>query len=334
MCKNLYQSNLGNLSSCRSELMGIAALLIIFCHAPTYGVEMPVWLSRILSSGGFGVDMFLFLSGMGMYHSYGSRKAKGISISKWWMRRYLRIILPCLLLIIPIKCLLSLWGKPIGEYSLLFELSGFGFVFGESPLWFVTSILFLYIFTPLIDLLLGGKYKWSICIVLSVACFVPAYTFLVDSKWGFMLQRWPSYFIGWSLAPEIKEQKTASVWITIVLPLLMYAILYGVNHRLGTHFSLFWLQGLSMVMLFTYLLDKVRNKTLSSILSFMGVISLESYVTNEYLIRSLFLFSWTIYSVNINPVNHTLYWGGTLICIVVSYFINGLSKYILKSIKP
>lgn len=327
--------NLGSLSSYRSELMGIATMLIIVCHAPTYGVEMPVWLSRILSSGGFGVDMFLFLSGMGMYHSYGSRKAKGISISKWWKRRYLRIILPCLLLIIPIKCLLSLWGKPIGEYSLLFELSGFGFVFGKSPLWFVTSILFLYIFTPLIDLLLGGgrKYKWSICIVLSVACFVAAYTFLVDSKWGFMLQRWPSYFIGWSLAPVIKEQKTASIWITIVLPLLMYAILYGVNNRLGTHFSLFWLQGLSMVMLFTYLLDKVRNKTLSSILSFMGVISLESYVTNEYLIRSLFLFSWTIYSVNINPGNHTLYWGGTLICIVVSYFINGVSKYILKSIK-
>lgn len=330
MNRSLFKTKLACLSLYRSELMGIAAILIILCHAPTYGVEMPVWLSRILSSGGFGVDMFLFLSGMGMYHSYGSRKAKGISISKWWKRRYLRIILSCLLLIIPIKCLLSLWGKPIGEYSLLFELSGFGFVFGDSPLWFVTSILFLYIFTPLIDLLLGGKYKWSICIVLSVACFFAAYTFLVDSKWVFMLQRWPSYFIGWALAPEIKEQKTASVWVTIALPLVVYVILYWMNHQINTHFSLFWLQGISMVMLFAYLLEKIRNKTFLSILSFMGVISLESYVTNEYLIRSLFFFSWTIYGVNINPGNHTLYWGGTLLCIFVSYLVNRMSKHILK----
>lgn len=332
-CRGFYQLNLGNLSSYRSELMGIATMLIIVCHAPAYGVEMPAWLSRVLSSGGFGVDIFLFLSGMGMYHSYGSRKVKGISIGAWWIKRYLRIILPCLLLIIPIKCLLSLYGRPIDADSLLIELFGFGFVFGRSPLWFITSILLLYILTPLIDLLLREKYKWPICIGLSVACFVAAYTFLADSGWGFMLQRWPSYFIGWALAPEIKEQKTASVWVTIALPLSMYAILYWMNHQINTHFSLFWLQGIAMVMLFAYLLDKIRNKSLLSVLSFMGVISLESYVTNEYLIRSLFFFSWTIYGVNINPGNHTLYWGGTLLCLFVSYLVNRMSKLILKSIK-
>lgn len=68
-CRRFYQLNLGNLSLYRSELMGIATMLIIVCHAPAYGVEIPAWLSRVLSSGGFGVDIFLFLSGMGMYHS-------------------------------------------------------------------------------------------------------------------------------------------------------------------------------------------------------------------------------------------------------------------------
>ena len=57
--------------------MGIATLLIIACHAPVYGVAMPQWMNVILGSGGFGVDIFLFLSGMGIYNSYMKNKGAG-----------------------------------------------------------------------------------------------------------------------------------------------------------------------------------------------------------------------------------------------------------------
>lgn len=327
MCSRL---NIGKLSLYRSELMGIATLLIIICHAPAYGVEMPVWMIRLLGSCGFGVDMFFFLSGIGMYHSYENRKIKGIGLIKWWMKRFLRIVIPCLLIVIPINYLWNPWGKSLNICTALLELSGFGFVFGKSPLWFVTAILFLYLLTPLIDILLKEKYKWYICIVISAACFICAYTILFDSVWGFMLQRWPSYFIGWALAFYINEQKKMSLWMIVVLPLLVYMVLYWMNHHIDTRFSLFWLQGISMVMLFAYLLDKFHNKNLLSVLSFIGIISLESYVTNEYLIRSLFSFSWIINGININPGNYTLYWGGTLLCIFISYIVNRMSKYILK----
>lgn len=327
-----FRFNIGKLSLYRSELMGIATLLIIICHAPAYGVEMPAWMIRLVGSFGFGVDIFLFLSGVGMYHSYASRKSKRISLMKWWMKRYLRIIIPCFLLIIPINYLWNPFGKSLNACSAFFELSGFGFVFGKSPLWFVTSILLLYLLTPFIDLFLKGKYKWHICISLSAVCFICAYTFLFYSVWGFMLQRWPSYFIGWILAFYINEQKKVSLWVTVVLPLLIYMVLYWMNHQLDTHFSLFWLQGISMVMLFAYLLDKVHNKTFLSVLSFIGAISLESYVTNEYMIRSLFSFSWIINGFNINPGNYTLYGGGTLVCIFISYIVNRISRYILKTL--
>ena len=50
--KDCCSFNLGLFSQYRSELMGIATLLIIICHAPIYGVQMPQWLSIFLSNGG------------------------------------------------------------------------------------------------------------------------------------------------------------------------------------------------------------------------------------------------------------------------------------------
>lgn len=100
--KDCCSFNLGLFSQYRSELMGIATLLIIICHAPIYGVQMPQWLSIFLSNGGLGVDIFLFLSGMGMYNSWTSNKKKGNSLLFWLFKRYIRIIIPSILIIIPI----------------------------------------------------------------------------------------------------------------------------------------------------------------------------------------------------------------------------------------
>jgi len=57
------------LSKYRTELMGVGAICILLCHSVGRGVLMPDFLSQILSYGNIGVDIFLLLSGMGMYYS-------------------------------------------------------------------------------------------------------------------------------------------------------------------------------------------------------------------------------------------------------------------------
>lgn len=69
--------NLGIFSKYRTELMGVATGLIILCHMPAHGVAMPGPLTMLLSHGGAGCDMFLFLSGLGMYCSLTSRRQVG-----------------------------------------------------------------------------------------------------------------------------------------------------------------------------------------------------------------------------------------------------------------
>lgn len=327
--KNTCHINLGLLSSYRTELMGIAALLIIICHAPVYEVSMPGSLAKILGTLGCGVDIFLFLSGMGMYNSYSNHLKKGSSLLQWWSKRYLRIIVPCLLIIIPIKC----WNPshtPVDWGNLLLEFSGFGL--GISPLWFVTSILFLYLITPIISFVLRGKHRTWLCVGLSLFCFVIAYPpHSLNESLAFMVQRWPSYLLGWALANAIKESKDVSIWLAVVSPLVAYVLLYFLNHRYGFHFSLFWLQGISLMMICAKLLEYMATqRRLLAFFAFMGVLSLESYVTNEYVIRSLYYFSWEVAGVFINPGNYTLYIGGTFLCIGVSYMVNKVAKAILK----
>lgn len=50
--------DLSKVSLYRTQLMGIAAILIVLCHASLYGVQMCSVVSTILNIGNIGVDVF------------------------------------------------------------------------------------------------------------------------------------------------------------------------------------------------------------------------------------------------------------------------------------
>ena len=65
--------HLGGLSRYRTELMGLSAVLILVCHVYAY-VELPGVMRDMLSLCNIGVDLFLFLSGMGIWYSLSNKK--------------------------------------------------------------------------------------------------------------------------------------------------------------------------------------------------------------------------------------------------------------------
>lgn len=332
--KNLQtnQLNLGLFSKYRKELMGLATIFIIMCHSPIYGVVMPFYVQKILGNLGLGVDIFLFLSGMGMYNSYNANKSKNKTIIYWFYKRYIRIVIPLIIISIPIF-LYNTSSNPQKSLNLyIIELSGFGSLFGYSPLWFIGCILVLYILTPLLNSVLNHQYKWIYVVLISLSCFIYAYTPPYNEIWHFMIQRWPIYILGFALAKDIKNNKSLSITYIIIIPSLLYIFLFFLNHKLNMHFSLFNIQGLVMISISALIIEYLNNNKLNKLLSFMGIISLESYITNEYLLRTLSTFSWTINGHNINPGNWTFYFGGTAICIVISYLANLLSKKIINNI--
>lgn len=77
---------LANISRFRGELMGAAMLFIILFHVALPRENAFFGLRRM---GNVGVDMFLFLSGIGLWFSW----MKNPSAKHFFIRRYLRIYL-------------------------------------------------------------------------------------------------------------------------------------------------------------------------------------------------------------------------------------------------
>lgn len=69
--------NLSLLSKYRTQMMGLAALMIIACHAPASDVAMPSILRQVLGFGNYGVGVFFFLSGIGCWYSLNKSSGGG-----------------------------------------------------------------------------------------------------------------------------------------------------------------------------------------------------------------------------------------------------------------
>lgn len=325
--KNSSLFNLGLFSQYRTALMGVATILIIVCHLPAYGVVMPLWIAKLVGSFGVGVDVFLFLSGLGMYNSYTKNKENHVSVFSWWLKRYVRIVVPLVILIVPIL----LWNPRGREMNIgmLLEISGWGALFNCSPLWFVTCILFLYLLTPFLHILFTSRYRWIWFLGSSLICYFYAYTPPYDALLNFMISRWPIYFWGYILAINIKEKRKGSVWIFAVLPLGLYIVLYLINHLYNMHFCLFGFQGVFMLTVFALLINKIfilnSQSRVVACLNFMGIISLESYIMNEYFLRALESYNWSVGGIDVSLGGWSFYIIGTFISLFLSKYSNKLA---------
>ena len=76
--------DLSDISRYRSELMGLAMIFVMLFH---------VWLPKsntfygLVRCGNIGVDMFLFLSGIGLWYAWSKRP----TLKQFYWRRYIRI---------------------------------------------------------------------------------------------------------------------------------------------------------------------------------------------------------------------------------------------------
>ena len=101
--------NLGILSKYRVELMGLAAISIIICHAVGNNVMMPNSLRWVCGFGQNGVDVFLFLSGFGMWYSLENMsKNNELNVLMWYRKRFIRLLVPYLIISVPYYLLFCL----------------------------------------------------------------------------------------------------------------------------------------------------------------------------------------------------------------------------------
>lgn len=331
---SLAYFDLSKLSSYRTMLMGAAAILIILCHAAASRVLMPNWLSYLLNFGNYGVDIFLFLSGLGCYYSLFKQDAgnQQKKILFFYKKRACRLFPAYLTIFIPLNIAYFLLGtRSLGEGIL--SVTALEFWFFHRGAWFISLIIPLYLFSPLLYHVCRHESKWlwtiGIITLLTVVCSIPIVdqsntSFLYNIQLAF--SRTPSYILGMAIAQDCMAKRHLSVLWPICL-----LVVYFPFHSLLPNAFLGWLLVPTMIMLLIMLFDGLSPYTwIERVMSFMGNISLESYLINISLNS---LLSVLIIRFNLSsPFFYGMYLQYCIVIVVgtlMAYLVNKLCNHLI-----
>ena len=167
-----------NISKYRSSLMGVAMLSVYFFHS--MGDWMPSFVHNIAANGAIGVDVFLFLSAMGLTYSI----TKNPDIIAFYKRRMWRIM-PTYWLIMSsvylfVFTLMSIHIMPSNYYPIprsvtqivqAYTTLGYWMKDGFYYLWYIPAILLLYLLFPFIHKLFVA-HNWTYVLVLVPAAVI------------------------------------------------------------------------------------------------------------------------------------------------------------------
>lgn len=327
----------------RTQIMGLAILLIMLSHSV---VKYKGWHwgeggHFILDFGVIGVDLFLLVSGFGLYYSIMSTKG-----TKAFYKKRLKRILPGYWFVIILYQVISFvhFGFRYKTLcDLIIELTTIGFWLSlfkfSNPYWYISGILFLYIITPFLVRIINDNWnKWRkilLLIVLSAFFVNTIITSFVHGCYYLLFSRVPIFVIGLILGrfsyyhSHVQINKQSICFISIILFLVMwllcckYSVFIHYALGYGIVFATFILI-IPGLLLLVYYLNCL--KLCSSILFFMGSISLELYLCHglEYRLMSLF-------GIEHNIAVSILFFIGTIPLAVVLNNAMSISQLIAKS---
>lgn len=264
-------------SEYRTQIMGLAAIMIIVCHIRGIDNSSIPLLEKILWFGNYGVELFLFVSGIGMYYSLTKTNT---NLNQWYKRRYIRITVPFILIAISIYPLRVILNIPVSFSDFFLYITTLEFWIHHRGAWYVAMLFPLYFLTPYIVKTIN-TYKArvltiSVLIILLFGfSYIPSENEIIRNI-QFVTIRVPIFILGIGIAPYVKNGygiNAINVCIIIGVGLLLW---HFCNFPFGGGIAIICLLGVLMVLICKY---KPTNK----ILSFMGKMSLESYLTNIYL---------------------------------------------------
>lgn len=286
--------NLNILCTYRDEIKGICVLGILACHSVGNGVLLRFPLSSIMSLGNYCVDIFLFLSGMGLFYSLAGYD--GNSYIPWLRKRLTKIIVPTLMLVIPlrmIRCFQSGLMFTDSIRSIIVFLTTIPYWTDHNGDWFVIAILICILFSPLLWRAAHIKGRMMFLTAFVVFCMLgnlsiqslqqPIISAVIKNA-QFIIVRLPSFAIGLYFGQKIKNGEEVPLFATLIGPVL--AIIALINPYMQIHVG--GLLSFPCASIMALFINKVQSvKWIRGCLQSLGRVSLESYLTNVYFSKIL-----------------------------------------------
>ena len=317
--KSTIGFNYGFISKSRNVLFGLATFWIAVFHSEIVfsfqdgeGIRHFLYvllynLYFIKSLGFIGVDIFFFLSAMGLYFSL----EKNDGLIGFYKKRFRRIV--------PEYLLVSLiWGvlRKVEITRFFSELVGISFVMkGDLNHWFIIAILILYLIYPALYKI---SKKYSDNIVLLIIPVIILLNYLISrcfppffSNVYLALRRLPVFLLGSYFAKRIKESTNASpvTYVLVVVSAVLSFRFIANEDNINTvyYHYICGMAGIVIIFLLSYIYCQAKKLRILSLifvpLQKLGSYSLETYLLYEkvlYVIQSLHFFENSVITASVS----------------------------------
>lgn len=283
--------DLSLISKYRSQLMGIAILWVMFFHLPLINVYSKIQFILSFKNMGYGgVDMFMLLSGIGIFYSLN----RDSSIKNFYKRRFIRII-PYYT---PIVLLYSLFFYYQGNLSLgtvFLNVTTISFWISSKGLfdWYMPTILAFYLVSPFLVSLIKKNNKILFILIFTFSFLI--FFLLAGTKYYYLLPvfgRFPTFLFGLYLGSQFVSKKNIHCSRFQII-LLIFSLIAGVflwkfflvsMSSYWTSYGILmvplWLITFPLCVFLSYLLSLIKNYKYP-ILTFFGTNSLIFYIFHE-----------------------------------------------------
>lgn len=309
-----------SISEWRTHIMGVSIFAIMLFHQ-WFFKSNPFPFNVFHNFGHWGVDIFLFLSGMGL-----TRSLQRNSIPMFYKRRFSRIVPSSIVFGTTKYIIFILLGSPV----IVQQALNLGVIsLASLDLWFIDTIIILYVLAPLLFKYLN-KSPISTFFCILFIYFSCQYLFSVIvfdrmSPLGLLswtIRRLPVFSLGMFFS--IREEWDGKYLYISIFCFLMAIIMAIANKRNlldpscyhTTHYLILSIGTPSMIMLIILLLRTLPCFMLK-FLSYLGSFSLELYLIHE------FVFCIMNIELTINP----------LILLVSAFSISCFAAYMLNYVK-
>lgn len=358
MIKSRKTFNLYTISEARNVIFGFATLWIGLFHSGNLNAAVRQYTGNqfindvfglIRGTGNVGVDMFLFLSGIGLYFSF----TKDSKVRSFWKKRLTRVLPSAFLIATFYFSFRYVNGKLTSGLSHYIGRMTFLYFYfkGERVFWFISLILVLYLVFPIFYKVIDKAKVWG---MLGLIAVVVAFTFTlravapgVYSNIEIALCRIPVFIIGIWAGKFVMQKKEIDIrwlWAFLAAAVGMIVVLRkytpiikmfvpGYTKEMESMYIFLYryagcFLGISMVVLLSFLCISLRRagraNLLRNFLEFVGMYSMEYYMI--YLNINHYLEG--IY--NIGPRHVVmLYFGSFVISLVLCVLVRKVCDYFM-----
>ena len=306
------------ISKYRNDLMAFAIISIMIGHLRHWGLMDFGDFAFLASLGSVGVEIFLFVSGFGLFCGFTHNN----SLLRYFKRRFLRIIPTYIVIMVSIDVITR-------NFSYIINPRIWYMHFLSN--WFIPFILIMYVVFPILYIL---QKRWIyLPFIISCILTVVLTIFLQINGEGdiqdvpmLMAQRIPIFVLGMLIADNrVKFNFKHVKLIVLIILISLYVIvwLFGVEYL---KYILFLPFSFFLVLYITNILDKYFRDNSSIRHNIISSHTLEIYLIHMFLMPKMLKYNFDPYLTLI-----IVFGGSILYAIIIKKIVDFIEKIIYNS---